>query len=243
LNRSAWKHSRQRGGPPDLAEAVVERLVGHDELAETAEEWIASHLVERRERAHGEPLDQHLHADDLLVDHLGRDELPQQLAQGVADGEDAAPEARGDVAREGVDVARLLADLVRRVFLGPGIEEEIAQARRQTERPLLPVQQVRHGPACALVRELRPLPLVEAVPRRGVRLDDEAEGKDRLLGQRLGEVHVVWILGVPEVLLGAPDDLLEVGRAPRVARGVDHGGEVVARDGLVGGVERHGFHY
>ena len=137
-------------------------------------------------------------------------------------------------------MARLLAHLVRGVLLRARVEEDVAQVRREAERALLAVEQVRDRPARALVGEVDALPLVEPIPDGGVRLDDEAEGQDRLVrGPRRREVDVVRILRVPEVLLGARDDLLEVRGAPRVAGGIEHRREVVGEDRLVGGIDRH----
>jgi len=103
------------------------------------------------------------------------------------------------------------------------------------------VEEIRSEPACGLVREGDALAVVEPIPDRRVRLDDEAEGEDRLLRiPSTVEADVIGVLGVPEVLLGARDDLLEVRRAPAVAGGLEHRREVLGRDGLVGGVERHG---
>jgi hypothetical protein len=56
------------------------------------------------EGAHCEAFDQHLHADDLLVNNFTLDHRVEQLAQGFADRDDAAAEPRGDVIGEGMDV-------------------------------------------------------------------------------------------------------------------------------------------
>src|SRR5438552_6729556 len=51
---------RERGMRPDLAELVVEGLVGHDELADAAEQRVLGDLVERREGTHRDTFHQHL---------------------------------------------------------------------------------------------------------------------------------------------------------------------------------------
>ena len=114
---SASSRLRHGGVRPDLAELVVERLVGHDQLAQPAQQRIAGARVQRRERTHRHPLDQHLHADELLVDDVGLHQLVEQRAERVADREDLAAEARLHVVAEGVHVARFLARLVGGVLL------------------------------------------------------------------------------------------------------------------------------
>src|SRR5207253_798112 len=144
------------------------------------------------------------------------------------------------IAAEGVLVARLLAHLVGGVLLRARIEEDVAEARREAERTLLAVQDVRQAPARALVGQRDALPLVQAVPNGGVALEHEPGGHDRLALRAGGrEVDVVRVLRVPEVLLGARDDLLEVRGAARVACGLDHGGEVVRVRGPVGRIVGH----
>src|SRR6185369_1886575 len=49
------------------------------------------------------------------------------------------------------------------------------------------------------------------------------------------------VLGIPEVLLGAGDDLLEIGGPLRVAARLDHRRKVFGIDGAVGGIGRHFF--
>ena len=53
---------------PNLPELVVERFVGHDELRQLLRQRIVPFFEDRSEGAHGEAFDQHLHADDLLID-------------------------------------------------------------------------------------------------------------------------------------------------------------------------------
>ncbi len=78
---------------PDAAEAVMERLVAHHQLHQAAQHGIVGTCIQRRERAHRQALDQHLHADDLLVD-LGRaHEIGQHRGDGLADRQRLAPNA------------------------------------------------------------------------------------------------------------------------------------------------------
>ena len=74
----ALRQLRDRAVGPDLSEFVVEGFVGHHQLAELAHQRIARFLVERGEGAHGETFDQHLHADELLLDQRRGDEFVQE---------------------------------------------------------------------------------------------------------------------------------------------------------------------
>ena len=58
------------------------------------------------------------------------------------------------------------------VFLGAGVAQDHAQARRQRQRALLAVQDAREHEAGVLVRDLDLLPLVEPIGDGAVQLDD-----------------------------------------------------------------------
>jgi hypothetical protein len=143
-------------------------------------------------------------------------------------------------------VAGFLARLVRGVLLGARVVEHVAQARRQRQRALLAVQDLREAEARRLVGEADLLALVELVGDGAVQLDREVARHDGLLAEveGLAEVDVDGIERIPEVVLGRGDDLVERAGAPRVAIDLDHRVEVVAVDrvvdGVVGDVVGHG---
>ena len=117
----------------------MEGLVRHDELAELHHQGIAALLVEGREGAHGQAFNEHLHADELLPHERTAHEFRQQAAQCGADRRGLAP-AGLDVAGETGDMTGLFARLVRCVFLGTRVAQDVAQGGRQGQSPLLSMQ-------------------------------------------------------------------------------------------------------
>ncbi len=138
-------------------------------------------------------------------------------------------------------MARFFARLVRRVFLRARIVEHVTQTRRQRQRALLAVQDLRETETRHLVRERDLLALVEAILHRAVQLDGEVARHDRLVPgvERLREIDVRGIERIPEVILGGRDDLVERAGAARVAIDLDHRVEVVAVDRVVDLVVRN----
>ena len=69
----------------------MERLVGHHQFYQAAEERIPAVFVQIGERSHRQPFEQHLHADKLLIDYRVFDQILEQIAEDFADGIGCAP--------------------------------------------------------------------------------------------------------------------------------------------------------
>ncbi|AAK25441.1 hypothetical protein CC_3479 [Caulobacter vibrioides CB15] len=224
---------------PDLPELVVEGLVGHHQLQQLLADRVIDVVVEGGEGAHGQTFDQHLHADDLLVD-LGRAyDLDQQGLQGRAALDGLAP-AGLDVLGEARHVAGLFAGLVGGVFLGALVLEDVAEAGRQVQRALLAVQDRREIPQHRLVDEPRADLRVRQVVRHvvGRQGDDHFLGNQRLVlhVERLVEIDIGLVQRIPEMVVGRGDDLVERGRAVVVPVKFEHRLEIVRRHRVVHGV-------
>ncbi len=224
---------------PDLAELVVEGLVGHHQLQQLLAHRIGDDVEEAGEGAHGQAFDQHLHADDLLIDFRRADDLDQQIFQHGAAFERPAP-AGLDIFGEGGDVPGFFAGLVGGVFLRALVLEHMAQRGRQIQRTLFAVQNGREVVQHDGVDEPRPLLGVGQVVRHIVGL----QGRDHVFGnkrdildvERFVEVDIFLVQRIPEVIVGGRNDLVEGGRAIAVAIEVQHGHEIVRRHRVVHGV-------
>ena len=213
----------------------MERLVGHHQLAQLDQQRVLRVLVERRERAHGKAFDQHLHADDLLVDLRRADHLGQQRLQRRAAGKRRAP-ARLDVAGEGRDVAGFFARLVGGVFLRARIAQDVAERGRSASAPCSPC---RIADSCQRVDSLANLIFCSAVilsPMRVWKIGKKFSGRIVffVVSKGVVEVDVFLVQRIPEMVVGGADDLVECGRAHAIARGVQHRGEIVRRDRVIG---------
>ncbi len=212
----------------------MEGLVAHHQLDQPAQHGIVGLGVERRERAHRQALDQHLHADDLLVD-LGRaDEVGQHRGDGLADRQRVTP-APGDVAREARDMARLLARLVDGVFLRARVDQDVAEAGRQRHCALLAVQQVRDRPVHDVVGELDLLAVVQPVGDGAPQLDIRVERHHRRQRhvERQIEVDIALVERVPEMVVGGRYDAVEGIGAAAVTRHFQHRGEILGRHRVI----------
>ena len=69
----------------------MERFVGHHQLNQAAEDRIPAVFMQIGERPHRQPFEQHLHADKLLIDNRGSDQIFEQIAEYFADGIGCAP--------------------------------------------------------------------------------------------------------------------------------------------------------
>ncbi len=162
-------------------------------------------------------------------------DVGEEFAEDVANRVGRAP-AHRDIAPERGDVARLLAGLVGGVFLGAGINQDVAQRGGQRQRPLLAMQDVRQVPALDLVGEADFLALVEMLARPAVELGETLQRHDALAVEveGLGEIEIGRVVGVPEMVVRRADDRVERLRAAAIALDRQHRREIVGRHGLVG---------
>ena len=65
----------------NLAKLVMERLVGHHQLYQAAEDRIPAVFVQIGERSHRQPFEQHLHADKLLIGNRGFEQILEQITE------------------------------------------------------------------------------------------------------------------------------------------------------------------
>ena len=81
LNDIAFGLGELRDGAvgPDLAEFVVECLIGHHQLEQLLGHRVALVAESIGEGTHGQALDKHLHANDFLVDLRCLNDLDKQL--------------------------------------------------------------------------------------------------------------------------------------------------------------------
>ena len=215
----------------------MECLVRHHELAYLLHQRIAGFLEEHGEGAHREPFHQHLHADQLLPDQRRGDEFFEQTTQRRTHCHGLAP-ARLDIARERRDVARLLARLVRGVFLRAGIAQDVAEGGRQRKRALLAVQDGRERPPHIEIDELDFPLFVELLADRRFEIGVRRRIDEIFVlhVKALREVDVFAVERIPEMLMRRRNDLIE-GIAPLpVALDVEHRGEIARIDGVVGGI-------
>ena len=215
----------------------MESLVGHHQLAQFHQQRIARFLVKGGEGPHGQPLDQHLHADDLFVDFGRQHHFGQKIFQRLAAGKRCAP-ARLDIGGECGDVAGFFPRLVGGVFLCTGIAQDVAERGGKGERPLLPVQDGRKLPARGFACEFDLLCLGQRFTQTGFEDWEEIVRQDHLLRQieRLTEVDIFLVQRIPEMIVGGGDDLVESRGALAVTVNLQHGGEVFRVDGVIGDV-------
>ena len=107
----------------------MERLVGHDELHEPLEQRVVGVGVQVGEGAHRQPLQQHLHADQLFVDERRAHDVGQEVAEQLPHRIGRAP-AHLDIAAERGDVPRFLARLVGGIFLRARVQQDVAERGR-----------------------------------------------------------------------------------------------------------------
>ena len=213
---------------------MMKGFVRHHQLGQALEENVIGVGVHAGEGAHGQPFHQHLHADDFLVDHRRRDKLAKKIAEGLADRIGGAPTDL-DVAPEGGDMAGLFASLIGGIFLGTGIDQDVAQAGAQTQGALLPVQEVGDHPAGDLVRQADALTFVELVGDRRVELGDTIRRHQEFAVEVEGcrEIDVGIIHRVPEVVVGLGNDVVEGVCSAPIAIDFDHRREIVRGNGAV----------
>ena len=214
---------------------MVKRLVAHHELDQPAQHRIVGLGIERREGAHGDAFDQHLHADDLLVDLFSRHQIREDAGDRLAHGERRAP-AAVDIAREACNMSCFLARLVGGVFLGAGVEQDVAETGRQRQRALLAMEQVGDRPVHDVVAQPDPLVLVQPVGHRAFQLDDRVQRHDGRFRhvERLIEVDVALVERVPEMVVGGRNDAVEGVRPPAIPRNLQHRRKIVASDRVIG---------
>ncbi|ABS63824.1 conserved hypothetical protein [Parvibaculum lavamentivorans DS-1] len=241
LDRVAFFRLQVRNGAvrPDLSEFVMEGFVRHGELHQLHHQRVAAPFVEGSEGAHGETFDKHLHADELLPDERRVDEFGQHIAERRADGHGLAP-AGLDVVGEAGHVTGFLARLVGGVFLRARILQDVAEARGQGQRACFAVKDGGETPLHVEIDELDLLLLVELVLDGGLQVG-VLLGVDQVLVFHVegdGEVDVLLVHRVPEMIVGRRDDLVEGGGTVAVAVNFHHRRKIVGSDGLVSRVHR-----
>ena len=134
-------------------------------------------------------------------------------------------------------MARFLARLVRRVFLRALVIENVAEAGRKVQGPLLAVQDGGERPERRRIGEGDHVRLGLQMVAHVVELQRAREPLRQDHGVRhvegLVEVDVLLVQRVPEMVMGGADDLVERRGAGVVAVERQHGLEVVRRHGFV----------
>ncbi|ABS61649.1 hypothetical protein Plav_0026 [Parvibaculum lavamentivorans DS-1] len=230
-----FREVRDRAVGPDLAELVMEGFVRHHELRQLDEERIVRLRVKRREGAHGKAFDQHLHADDLLVDLRCVDDVGEQAAQRRADGEGLAP-TRLDVFREGRHMAGFFAGLVGGIFLRARILQDVAERGGKRQRAGFAMQDRREHPARALIREFHALLFRQLLEAGQAQLRHQLARHHHLVFEieGFGEVDVLLVQRIPEMVVGRGNDLVEGGGAGAVTFRLHHRREIMGGDGIIG---------
>ena len=170
---------------------MVARFVAGDVGEQVLQQRLLGEVPHLAEGVQREPLDHDLHADELLHPVAGLERRVEDALQRRGDGMDVVELL--DVAREHLDVSRLVHRLRRRIELGIGVRHRVHELRRDHERSLLAVQELREPERRGALGELRGGLHGQRPPVRGL-LDRHAgaERRRRELGDplRLGRLHV-----------------------------------------------------
>ena len=132
-----------------------------------------------------------------------------------------------------------LSGLIGGIFLSTRISKDGGQGRGEGKGSLLAVQDAREDEASALIGESDLLFFVEFVGDGCPEFDAEFTRHERLVFKIEGlflVVDVSRVLGVPEMLGGARNELIEMVRSVRVPVDFDKGFKIVPVDGVVGRV-------
>ena len=180
---------------------MVARFVAGDVGEQVLQQRLLGEVPHLAEGVQREPLDHDLHADELLHPVAGLERRVEDALQRRGDGMDVVELL--DVAREHLDVSRLVHRLRRRIELGIGVRHRVHELRRDHERPLLAVQKLREPERRRPLRQLRRRLHGQRPPVRG--LLDRHAGAER----RRRELDEVDRAAPVEVALGDP---LRLGR-------------------------------
>ena len=200
-----------------------------------AQQRIVGIAVKRGKSPHRQPLNQHLHPDDLFINLRCQHHFGQQIAERIADGRGLAP-ARLDIFRKPRHVACLFARLVRRIFLRARVFQNVAERRRQGECARLAMQDRRDEPARAFIGKSNLLRVAHAVSDRQLQFDDLVERQHALLRHVEGRViiDIALVERIPEMIMRRGNDLVESRRALAIALYFHHRGKIIRRHRVIG---------